>query len=112
MRNLSGLLLVTLFVVSCKKEPVTPSAGFVFETSGGNCNTTVSGLYTTGIPLDASNTVSVQVNVTSPGTYSIITSTISGIKFSDEGSFTNTGIQTITLKGSGTPSHTGSIIFS
>src|SRR6187549_1424307 len=101
MRITYSFLFLTLLIVSCRKEPPAPtpptssSAVFTFGSAGGVCNTVVSGAYNSGSPLDASHNVSVQVNVTAPGTYSVITSTISGIQFSTTGTFTTTGIQNI-----------------
>ncbi len=63
----------------------------------------VSGTYTQGIALAGTNTVQVQVNVATAGTYSITTNTVNGVKFSASGSFTTTGVQNVILAGSGTP---------
>lgn len=103
---------VTLFL-SCQKEssfetgnppPVNTSAVFTFAGSPNACTSaTPAGYYATGTALTASNTVTVQVNVTTTGAYTISTNTVNGYKFSVAGSFTATGIQTVTLVGSGTP---------
>lgn len=97
-------------MVSCKKEnnsPAPPAPALAVYTlvgSGGNCsNTTLQGTYVTGVALNATNNVVLQVNVTSIGKYSISTSVHNGFGFSDSGTFTSTGIQNIILKGSGTP---------
>ncbi len=63
----------------------------------------VSGTYTTGIPLTISNTVQVEVNVTTPGTFIIATNSVNGVNFFKAGSFTTTGVQSVILTGSGTP---------
>ncbi|MDP4264493.1 MAG: hypothetical protein Q8941_18330 [Bacteroidota bacterium] len=69
-----------------------------------NCSSVVvNGVYAAGVPLGASNTASISVDVTATGTYSITTTTVNGITFSDSGIFTSTGIHTLTLKGSGIP---------
>ncbi len=118
MRNQYPFLLIAtlLFVVSCKKETPAPydpgqaPATFTLVSSGAFCsNTTVSGLYKIGVPLDSSNRVTVQVNVTAPGTYAVSTSDTYGMRFSDTGRFINTGIQAITLKSTGNPVYAGSI---
>ncbi len=118
MRNQYLCLFITtlLFVVSCKKEtpaPLSPpksTATFTLVGSGAICsNTTVLGEYIIGVPLDSTNKVIVQVNVTAPGTYIVTTSDTYGMRFSDTGIFVNTGIQGITLKASGTPGYTGNI---
>ncbi|MEO8415019.1 MAG: hypothetical protein ABI472_15225 [Ginsengibacter sp.] len=83
------------------------SAG-VLGDSSGNCKpVTLAGTYTQGIALTAANTAQVQVTVASVGTYSIATNTINGVNFSKTGTFTSTGVQTISLTGSGTPLNAG-----
>jgi len=83
-----------------------PPSPAVYTLSGapGACTPmTVHGLYYTSTALNATNTVDVQVNVSSPGTYTLSTNTVNGIKFSATGIFTGIGLQTVTLLGSGTP---------
>jgi hypothetical protein len=69
----------------------------------------VAGTYTQGIALGASNTVSINVNVTTIGTYSISTTAVNGMIFSSApgASFAATGAQSVTLTGSGNPSAGG-----
>jgi hypothetical protein len=69
--------------------------------------TNVSGIYNVGTPLTSSNKVDVEVNVTSPGAYTITSSTANGMTFSKTGVFTSATIQTVTLTGSGTPGIAG-----
>ena len=64
------------------------------------------GTYTAGVATNASNTVTVEVNVTTVGTYTI-TATGGGVTFSKTGVFTATGIQTVVLTASGTPPTAG-----
>jgi hypothetical protein len=72
-----------------------------------NCATaTVSGSYTQNLALTATNTVNIQVNVTTVGAYTI-TASGGGMTFTRTGTFTNTGTQTVTLTGSGTPTTAG-----
>jgi hypothetical protein len=71
---------------------------------------TLSGTYTAGTALVTSNTVQVQINVTTPGTYSISTNTVNGYSFSASGT-AGTGTQTVTLNGNGTPTAAGSNTF-
>ena len=87
---------------------VTGPAAYTLGGAPGACTGgVVSGTYTVGIPLTAANTVAVQVNVTTVGSYNITTTTVGGIKFSKSGTFTTTGVQTVTLTGSGTPNTAG-----
>jgi hypothetical protein len=93
----------------------TPPANAVFTFAGapGACGSfTPQGTYTAGTPLNATNTVTVGVNVTTIGAYTITTNTVNGITFSKTGTFTVTGPQTVVLNGSGTPTAAGTPNFS
>ncbi|MES2890463.1 MAG: hypothetical protein V4725_00575 [Bacteroidota bacterium] len=86
----------------------------VFTYQGGTANctgATPTGDYVVGTPLDATNTVTLNVNVTTIGTYTVSTPPLNGITFSASGNFTATGLQTITLTGSGTPTAAGDLIY-
>lgn len=67
----------------------------------------LEGAYVTGTPLTSSNTVTLKVNVLTPGTYNITTTLSNGITFAGTGAFLNTGSHTVTLTGNGTPLVTG-----
>jgi hypothetical protein len=68
---------------------------------------TISGTYGLGTPLTSTNTITVKVNVTSKGSFTIATNTVGGMTFSKSGGFDNTGVQTVVLAGSGTPTTAG-----
>ncbi len=86
---------------------------FSYQVSGNECaGATVAGSYSSGIPLIGQNTVALQVNVTSTGTYNISTNVTNGFGFSGAGTFTTTGIQTILLTAQGTPVTQGTFTFS
>ena len=88
------------------------TAVFTFQGSGGSCmNFTPSGTFTQGIALTSSNKVDIQVNVTTVGTWNISTASVAGFSFSGSGTFTATGVQTITLTASGTPNASGDQTF-
>jgi hypothetical protein len=74
-------------------------------------NFTPSGTFTQGIALTSSNKVDIQVNVTTVGTWNISTASVAGFSFSGSGTFTATGVQTITLTASGTPNASGDQTF-
>lgn len=59
-----------------------------------------------GEALTSSDVITVSVNVSTPGNYNISTS-FNGMTFSKSGAFTTTGVQTLTLTGSGTPTNDG-----
>ena len=68
-----------------------------------NCNAVVlSGTYQQGLAMDATNTATVSVNVTTAGSYNI-SAYEHGVTFYASGTFTNTGVQTIILNASGIP---------
>jgi hypothetical protein len=87
---------------------VITNATFVLSSTSGNCTgAAVSGTYTAGTVLTAANKAVINVNVTSPGNYSIATTIVNGISFSASGTFNITGPQQVTLIGTGTPAAAG-----
>ena len=68
---------------------------------------TIAGVYEAGTPLGASNFITVDVNVTGVGTYTITTDTVNGYYFRGTGTFGSTGVQTIKLTGIGKPVDVG-----
>ncbi|MEQ1677460.1 MAG: hypothetical protein ABL876_12205 [Chitinophagaceae bacterium] len=76
----------------------------VFTMTGSpSCTTPViNGVYVKGGALNASNTVVLNVNVTTAGTYTVSTVLTNGMTFAGTGTLA-TGAQTITLTGSGIP---------
>lgn len=75
----------------------------------GNCTGVIlQGPFVIGTSLTTSNTATIQVNVTTAGTYSITTTAVNGITFTGTGSFSTTGIQSIVLIGNGIPAAVGS----
>lgn len=107
MRTTIKFLIISVVLFSCIKQPGTISpikATLSFPGSPGSCpGVIVSGNYLPGVPLSATNTISVQVNVTKIGGYTISTNTINGYSFSGGGAFSTTGTHTVVLTGSGTP---------
>jgi hypothetical protein len=88
---------------------VTVASAAVYTLAGApnTCTSaTVAGAYAVGVPLTASNTVTLNVNVTTAGAYNI-TTTYQGMTFAKSGVFTGTGAQTVQLVGSGTPTTAG-----
>ncbi len=91
----------------------TTEAVFTLQGSGSNClDAVVSGTYSSGTILDASNKVAIKVNVTQPGAYNITTTAVNGMTFSGSGLFTSTGDKIITLTGGGTPGNAGNSVIS
>ena len=106
-----ALFSSTLFVLgSCQKEDSTenggtPSAGSLQKDGTGEClPKNVIGIYEVGTTLvGTDNYIEVQVDVTAEGSYAITTDLVNGIRFSASGYFTNTGLITVKLRGTGTP---------
>jgi hypothetical protein len=91
----------------------TGAAAFTLQGSGSAClNSVVSGSYVSGTALTLLNKVAIQVNVTKIGTYNISTAATNGMIFAASGVLTATGVQTITLTGTGIPSNAGSSVIS
>ncbi|MBL7710766.1 MAG: DNA/RNA non-specific endonuclease [Chitinophagaceae bacterium] len=101
--RLSLFAIVVLVLAGCKKDPPAPPAPAVASFTINCAAVTVQGTYTGGLTLNNTNTITVPVNVTQVGTYSVSTATINGITFSGSGSFSTTGKQSITLQGTGIP---------
>jgi hypothetical protein len=110
----SDYFIITYDSTTCEVQvdvlPSTASgpASFGLQPNGTDCMKAVpAGTYTKGTALTSANKVTIDVNVSAIGTYSVSTATVNGIKFSGAGAFSATGIQTITLTGSGTPTNAG-----
>lgn len=67
----------------------------------------VSGSYAQNTPLNGTNTITIKVNVTTPGTYTVTTNTVNGFSFSGSNTFAAAGEQNMVLTASGTPTTEG-----
>lgn len=101
--RLSIFAIVVLVLAGCKKDPPAPPAPAAASFTINCAAVTVQGTYAGGIALNNTHTITVPVNVTQVGTYSVGTATINGITFSASGSFSSTGQQSILLQGTGIP---------
>ncbi len=87
---------------------VSSAANYTFAGAPDSCqNFFYTGSYNVGTPMNSQNTVTLNVNVTNVGTYTITSTTIDGITFSRTGTFTQTGLQPVTLNATGTPVQAG-----
>jgi hypothetical protein len=75
----------------------------VFTLPNGCSDITVNGTYVQGSALNSSNYLSIKVDVTKAGSYTINASTPNGYGFSTQGTFLNTGEQTVIVSGQGKP---------
>ena len=109
----SLIILISLIAIftTCAKEysyEGGPGSGYVFIGSPDSCpNPVIAGNYYMGDTLNAGNTVTLLVDVTSPGNYYIVTDMADGFSFSASGKFSDTGRQEIILTGNGVPDTTG-----
>jgi len=112
--RLAIVLIALVSIYSCSKElsyetsviPVATTATGSLKDSLGNCLTiTPSGSYYNGIAiLGDTNYVQITVDVKTTGNYNIQSDRQNGFQFAGTGVFNSTGIHTISLKASGTPS--------
>jgi len=110
----SAFFFFILAAGHCKKEYSYEGGTAIFELlkDGGSCiDPVLSGNYNPGVALGSSNTVQLRVHVETAGRFSLQTDTRAGIIFSTSGSLPNTGIQVITLHGSGIPDSSGEFLF-
>lgn len=108
------LALLAVVFYSCQKElsvetSKVPSVGSLQSDISGDClPKNVNGIYEAGKVINGTtNFIEVQVNVTTTGAYTIFTDTINNVSFRAVGIFTQTGLNTVKLKGSGTPQNAG-----
>lgn len=114
MRNLLFCLTAFIgfaFFYSCSKEVSlefsTPASGSLQSSAGDCLPKTVAGAYIANKPINDSNFIEVTVDVLVPGAYLIYTDSVNGYSFKASGVFTNTGSNTLRLKGSGNPINPG-----
>lgn len=108
------LTLGLVLIIGCQKERsyeagTNPSEGSLQSDITGDClPKAVNGVYVAGTALvTTDNTISVQVEVTKVGSYSIYTDTVNGYYFKGTGTFSITGSNTVTMHGIGTPQTEG-----
>ncbi len=87
------------------------TSAFTFGGSPGACTgAAINGTYTEGTATGAANTAVINVNVTTPGTYTLTTGAVNGVTFAGTGILA-AGAQTITLTATGTPTAAGPITY-
>lgn len=98
-------VLIILSLLQCTKTSDDPVvlAEYTLGSGGACTGAIVSGRFVADTALTVSNSVTITVNVTLAGPYSITTNMVNGISFSQTGTFASTGSQTVILKGTGMP---------
>lgn len=107
----TNIFTITYGTSTCTFAITVPGPGVVpavFTLSGSPAaciNATVGGVYTVNTALAPSNTLTIEVDVTTTGTYVIAASPVptNGFAFTGSGTFTSLGKQLVTLTGTGTP---------
>ncbi|MDP4285430.1 MAG: hypothetical protein Q8891_13470 [Bacteroidota bacterium] len=104
---------IVAMICSCNKVTDTSAPLAQYSLGNGDSCTgaTLSGQFAVDTPLTTLNTVAITVKVDSVGPFWIVTNTKNGISFSQIGTFTTTGIQTVVLTGTGTPIATDTTTF-
>lgn len=109
---LSAWMLLSFFLGSCHPEYSYEGglqAKYTLIGSPAICSSAVvSGFYIEGRATDTSNTLQVNVHVSTAGNYNIITNPVNGISFTASGKFADTGFYSVTMVCSGTPQAPGS----
>lgn len=118
IKTLALLFMTGMFVISCQKEYSEENggggsaAGTLKAAGTGEClPSSVQGIYLAGTALTAANFIDVDVDFTAAGTYLINTDIVNGYSFTGVGIATSTGVQTIRLQASGTPTAAGANTF-
>ena len=88
-------------------NPLAPATGSLGGSGGACAPITVNGTFEKGVPVVAGMTATVQINVTTIGTYNITTPQVNGYYFTASGETNTTGAQNIVLQAVGTPSLSG-----
>ena len=91
---------------------VPPVANYGLSGAPGHCSPSLlTGSYIVGMPMNSSNTLTLEVDVVSTGTFICSTPFVNGISFKKTGTFTSTGLQTIVLEATGTPLAAGTFMY-
>lgn len=108
MKNLSAFTLLFLVLVTsnaCKKDshPSSPATGSLQDADGSCDHYLTHGAWYNGIPAGSDTSyIEINVNVKSPGSYRITSDKQNGVTFSASGNFTDTGLNKVRLRATGT----------
>ena len=93
-------------------EAKTPATGSLLDNQGKSIGIAIHGNYYKNVTLNPNNYMTVKVDINNYGTYQLYSDTVNGCWFVSEVTYTNnTGLQTVILKGYGTPTDTITRVF-
>lgn len=98
----------------CMRElyfPVLPSKDTLLNSSGNCLPKTIMGSFVAGKNTNDSNFIQVSVHVTQGGNFAIASDTVNGFSFNSTGNFADTGLVSIKLAASGTPTAADTSVF-
>lgn len=102
-------LILNGVVCNCQPHIYVEKANVDFAISCGSL--TAVGSYNIGVALTSANKMTIDVNVSNTGFWSMRTNTVNGYSFMGQGTFDKTGFQTVELLGTGTPVASGTDLF-
>lgn len=111
------VLTTVAFISACQKELFFDKDGFARGTlkadaATGEClPSVVNGIFKVDSILNNTNFIDVQVNLTSTGTYEIVSDTLNGYSFKGTGTLGAVGLNTVRLYATGKPLLSGTNIF-
>lgn len=119
IKTLALLLMSGMLLTSCQKEYSEENGGgggvatgTLKSAASGEClPSSVHGNFIAGTALTTAHYINVDVDITTAGAYTITTDVVNGYSFSASGIATATGVQTIKLVASGTPTAAGANTF-
>ncbi|MFT3911676.1 MAG: carboxypeptidase-like regulatory domain-containing protein [Ferruginibacter sp.] len=91
-------------ITSCTFRVFVDAPGAILDPMSCS-NVVVNGTYEEHTLLNATNTISLTMNVTSPGNYHLYSDYVNGISFVDSGYVASAGPHTFTLAGNGVPTN-------
>ena len=107
--------MTVLLSGGCQNElsfpPAVPAQGSLHDPNGDCYPIVVSGIYKQDTALNTTNFVDINLSVTAPGTYNIISDNVNGYSFQGSGTIASAGVNTIRLAGSGQPVAEGTDTF-
>jgi len=111
-----SFLSISSLIAGCKKDPRPPATqaeGSLVSSEYGEClPSKPHGTFYNGYDVNTdSNYAEISVYVTKPGAYKIATGQVDGVSFTGSGAFSDTGLNTVRMKGTGRFTSSGQKLF-